>query len=255
MQRRKKTSQKKIALILFLGLILSVFVVYFWVQIFYPTSFARYPGFEIHIPKGYNLHGIDVSRYQKTINWKAVKEMEAQRIRLKFAFIKATEGEGIVDPQFRRNWLHAEEVNIPRGAYHFFIASRDAEIQAKNFIRIVKLKKGDLPPVLDVEVLNAVSVPQLQAGVLKWLRIVEDHYGVKPIIYSSANFYKYHLGEKFDQYPLWVAHYGPKKRPRIHRQWTFWQHSETGRVNGIKAPVDFNVFYGDSLDLENLKIQ
>ena len=255
MARKKKKSVLKVLLGLIILLCLSIFIVYKIVDYFYPTSFAHYPGFDIELPKNYEIHGIDVSRYQKTINWPSVQEMEEKNIKIGFAFMKATEGESLIDPQFRRNWLHAKEASVPRGAYHFFIASRNPKKQALNFIRTVKLKPGDLPPVLDVETLNGRPIPELKKKVKEWLDIVEEHYGVKPILYTNASFYTDYLGSSFDEYPLWVAHYLQKKEPRIERAWHFWQHSETGRVNGIDARVDFNVFKGDSSDLEDLKIK
>ena len=75
---------------------------------------------------------------------------------------------------------------------------------------------------------------------------------MKPIIYTNAHFYERNLAGRFDEYPLWVAHYLVKDKPRINRKWHFWQHSETGRVNGINARVDFNVFNGDSTDFREL---
>jgi lysozyme len=66
------------------------------------------------------------------------------------------------------------------------------------------------------------------------------------VIYTNVDFYNRYLGEAFDDYPLWVAHYYQRREPRIKRGWVFWQHSDEGRVNGIRSPVDFNVFNGDS---------
>jgi lysozyme len=67
-----------------------------------------------------------------------------------------------------------------------------------------------------------------------------------------VDFYKQYLKDDFDQYTLWVAHYLQKERPRIYRDWTFWQHSEGGRVNGILTRVDFDVFNGDSVEFKKL---
>ena len=53
-----------------------------------PAS-SDYSGFGIRIPSKYTIHGIDVSRYQGTINWPMVAAMEHQNKQLKFAFIKA----------------------------------------------------------------------------------------------------------------------------------------------------------------------
>lgn len=218
------------------------------------AKFTRYPEFGIAIPESYSIHGIDVSKYQSMIAWEEVQAMKVKKIQLGFAFIKATEGIGNTDPQFKRNWKRSKEAGVFRGAYHFFIASKDGRMQAENFIDKVELETGDLPPVLDVEQLNSVSSTQLKREVKRWLEIIENHYGVKPIIYTNVDFYNRHLGSEFDEYPLWVAHYYQMTQPRISRGWVFWQHSDIGRVNGIVSKVDFNVFNGDSLEFENILI-
>ncbi|HEY8388625.1 MAG TPA: GH25 family lysozyme, partial [Parasegetibacter sp.] len=165
-----------------------------------------------------------------------------------------TEGIKNRDPNFRRNWKKAKDAGIIRGAYHFFLPTKSGRLQAENFIKNVELMKGDLPPVLDVEVTYGVPAKKIREEVKIWLNIVEQHYRVKPIIYTNVSFYNHYLGEKFDEYPLWVAHYLQKKQPRISRDWHFWQYSETGRVNGIRGNVDFNVFRGDSTDFRSLLV-
>jgi lysozyme len=119
----------------------------------------------------------------------------------------------------------------------------------------VKLEEGDLPPVLDIEELYGVRPADVRKRIQEWLNIVERHYGVKPIIYTSVDFYTQYLGSDFDEYPLWVAHYIQKNRPRIEREWIFWQHSEKGRVNGVVSAVDFNVFNGDSVAFTQLLVR
>jgi lysozyme len=218
-------------------------------------KFTRYPEFGIAIPENYSIHGIDVSKYQNQVSWEEVKAMKVKNIQLGFSFIKATEGIGNTDPRFFRNWKKAKENEITRGAYHFFIASKDGKMQAENFINKVELKSGDLPPVLDVEQLNGSSATDLKKEVKKWLDVVENYYRVKPIIYTNVDFYNRYLGSEFDKYPLWVAHYYQPGQPRINRGWLFWQHSDEGRVNGIASNVDFNVFNGDSLEFKNLLIR
>jgi lysozyme len=223
-------------------------------QRYFNPPFVHYKEFGIDLPTNYDIHGIDVSRYQQDIDWKLVKEMQVKKINIGFAFIKATEGTSYVDEQFKENMESAKEAGMARGAYHFFIPSRSGKLQAANFIDIVKLKKGDLPPVLDVEQANGVAVADMQQRIAEWLTIVEKKYNVKPIIYSNADFYKTYLAGKFDDYPLWVAHYLVKDKPRINRNWLFWQHSERGQVSGIRTNVDFNVFNGDSSDFKDLLI-
>lgn len=217
-------------------------------------QFVHYREFGIPVPADYSIHGIDVSRYQQRISWELVKDMQVNEIKLGFAFIKATEGNGNVDPYFKRNWKKAKEAGVIRGAYHFFIASKDGFTQAKNFLKKVSLESGDLPPVLDVEQSNGASAAVIRQEVKEYLDMMEMSYRVKPIIYTNIDFYNRYLKNYFDDYPLWVAHYLQPNKPRIKREWTFWQHSEAGRVNGILARVDFNVFNGDSTAFRSLLV-
>ncbi|HWR33690.1 MAG TPA: glycoside hydrolase family 25 protein [Chitinophagaceae bacterium] len=218
-------------------------------------KFTRYPEFGIVIPENYSIHGIDVSRYQHMIAWEAVQSMKVKNIQLSFAFIKATEGIGNKDPQFGRNWKKTKDNGIVRGAYHFFIASKDGKMQAENFIDKVELEAGDFPPVLDIEQLSGTSPTELRREAKEWLAVVENYYHVKPIIYTNVDFYNRNLGSEFDSYPLWIAHYYQPQQPNISRGWLFWQHSDEGRVNGIATPVDFNVFNGDSIEFKRLLIR
>jgi lysozyme len=229
------------------------YLVYLWSQT-REERFVTYQEFGIPMPVHYGIHGIDVSRYQQRISWKAVKEMEVEGIKLGFAFIKATEGTTRVDPFFKRNWKNSKQAGIVRGAYHFFIASKDGREQARNFIEQVTLESGDLAPVLDVEGTFRVSSATLRKEVKEWLDIIEQYYNVKPIIYTNADFYKRHLQGYFDDYPLWVAHYLQPHAPRVSREWSFWQHSEQGKVDGILSKVDFNVFNGDSVEFRTLLV-
>lgn len=253
MARKKKRSSGSFFKILF-WLCLLIGAIYLIVNYLTPRPHIFYPGFQIEIPNGFEIHGIDVSKYQNVVNWKEVKNMEEDGIKIGFVFIKATEGTSIVDDQFRRNWVKAGEQNIPKGAYHFFIATRSPKKQADNFIQIVNLKPGDMPPVLDVEKSLGVSMAIMQKNVKAWLDEVEQHYGTKPVIYTNIDFYERYFQTGFEEYPLWIAHYLQPDKPRIEKSWVFWQHSEKGRVDGITAPVDFNVFYGDSADFTNFLI-
>ena len=252
--RQKKKSRRIIVIIAVVALVIATGLVLFQTLFYKKPGFVRYPEFGIAIPENYSIHGIDISKYQSTISWEEVKLMKIKEIQLCFSFIKATEGIGNTDPLFKRNWKKSKDNGIVRGAYHFFIASKDGRMQAENFIKRVELETGDMPPVLDVEQLNGATVTQLKREAKVFLDIVENHYGVRPIIYTNVDFYTRNLGDEFDAYPLWVAHYYQPSHPRIKRGWSFWQHSDEGRVNGINGKVDFNVFNGDSTDFKNLLI-
>lgn len=196
----------------------------------------------------FEVHGIDISHHQSLIYWDSVAGQ-----RLHFAFVKATEGATLNDTLFCFNWDEMKRVGLLRGAYHFYRPRTPAREQADNFIHWVSLQYGDLPPVLDVEVLDGVSKAQLVTGMRTWLYLIELRYGTKPIIYTNLKFYNKYLAGQFDDYPLWIARYSAREPVlACGRGWNFWQYGSQGRVNGIAGDVDFNVFNGDSLDLASL---
>ena len=253
-RKKKRLVRFTFFIVLTALVVLAAYIGYQW-WLYGRARFVRYPEFGISIPEEYSIHGIDVSKYQQLIAWDQVKAMQVKKVKLGFAFIKATEGIGNVDPQFKRNWKRAKDAGMIRGAYHFFLATKDGRMQAENFIKAVNLNAGDLPPVLDIEQTYGVTKDILKSEVREWLNIVETNYNVKPIIYSNIDFYKQNLGEEFDSYPLWVAHYYQPRQPRIKRDWVFWQHNDNGRVNGVLSPVDFDVFSGDSAEFSQLLIK
>ena len=189
---------------------------------------------------GYSVHGIDVSAYQGRIKW-----AEVARHNVRFAFIKASEGATLHDPRFARNWREARAAGILCGAYHYFQPNRDGLRQANSFAAVVPLQAGDLPPVLDVEAANFHDVAVMRREVARWLRLIEAHYGVRPILYTNHGFYSRHLAGHFDEYPLWLAHYDVQAPTLPRDKWIIWQHSDESYVPGIRGTVDFNVFQGN----------
>jgi len=256
MPARKKISTETIVLAALFLFALGVggYSLYVW-QMEKRAGYAHYPGFGIALPTDYEIHGIDVSHHQSVISWNDVKQMRVKDVKLGFALIKATEGLRFVDWQYGRNWRNAKKAGMPRGAYHYFIPTLSGKQQAEHFIRTVQLEKGDLPPVLDIEEIRGAKPDDLAKRAMDFLRTLESYYGVRPLLYTNVDFYKRYLGREFDAYPLWVAHYIQRNSPRINRNWTLWQHSERGRVNGITTAVDFNVFNGDSSSFNGLLIK
>ena len=197
-------------------------------------------------PEAGRLAGIDVSHWQGTVDWDRVAGGGVA-----FVFIKATEGGDYTDPRFAENWAGAARAGIARGAYHFYRPQTEAAAQAQHFLRTVQLRAGDLPPVLDVEVTDGRSAEAISAGVRTWLETVERATGRRPIVYTRASFWTAQMGGGFGAYPLWVAHYGAAQPgiPAGWSGWTFWQHSDAGRVVGISGGVDLNWFNGSRGDL------
>jgi lysozyme len=212
--------------------------------------------FGIRLPMRYGIHGIDVSRHNDRINWERVRQMEADGVRLQFVFIKATEGATLADKHFKKNWREAKKSNLRRGAYHFYHPTRDPVKQATNFINHVDLIAGDFAPVVDFEVINGQSADTVIHGLRLWLQTVEDHYGVRPIIYTNGNLYRKYIKGNLDDYPLWIADYSTKHlRDYDPDQLYFWQHNQNGWVQGIRGQVDFNVFIMDENRMKEICLQ
>ncbi|WP_162428053.1 glycoside hydrolase family 25 protein [Pontibacter pudoricolor] len=196
-----------------------------------------------------SLKGIDVSRWQKEVDWMQVKDAGVT-----FAFVKATQGDFRLDPFFERNWEETKRYGIKRGAYHFYKPEAPVQDQIKLFTSTVTLAPGDLPPVLDIEVAKpGMTGEQLRADLKTWLEAVTQHYGVRPIIYTSQNYYRRWLKGHFTDYHFWIARYSDVK-PEIHHtdSWMFWQFTDRGSVAGINAAVDINFFAGDMDKLTEL---
>lgn len=238
------------------AVMLLAFFYYFFIR---PYSYRwkpcyGYKGYGVCLPVNYKVHGIDVSHHQGDIQWNKVKATDKQEYPIRFVFMKATEGGDHKDHRFADNFRQAREVGLVRGAYHFYNPNTDPIRQADFFISQVKLEKGDLAPVLDIE-RKPRNKAQLQTDLVKFLNRLEQHYGVKPIIYTS---YKYKLSylstPELSAYPLWIAHYYVDTL-RYEGPWQFWQHTDYGTVPGIEENVDLNVFNGSWDELQQYTLR
>ncbi len=198
--------------------------------------------------------GLDVSEYQGKISWSYVDTIE-RKYPLRFVFIRATVGKDRLDLQFERNWEGAKKNRMIRGAYHYYRPNENSLEQAQLFIENVRLKKGDLPPVLDIEKLpKNQSIENLKKGLRRWLIKVESHYKVKPIIYTGEKYYDDFLKDEFSDYLFWIANYN-FYRERIEDDWLFWQFTEKASVSGIKTNVDINIYNGDLEQLQFITVE
>lgn len=236
-------------------------VIVLYVFLFYhffvgPTGFrwrALYGDAEY--PEGFEIHGIDISHYQGKIDWEQLKNAMIKGCPVRFVIIKSTEGSSQLDENFRENFNQARDFGFIRGVYHFWSNKSTAREQAYYFLDQVHLTDGDLPPVLDIEHKPAdKSVEDFQRDVLTWLHIVEDKYHAKPIIYTYYKFKEQYLSAPvFDDYPYWIAHYYVDK-VQYKGKWKFWQHTDVGKLPGIKGYVDFNIYNGSYYELKQLCI-
>lgn len=194
----------------------------------------------------YEVHGIDISHYQSRIDWQQIAASS-----LDFVYMKATEGENYIDSLYQENWEDSRMTSLKRGAYHFYRPNVPPLTQANHFIQQAQLQAGDLPPVLDIEVLDGVSNAELIVDLRMYLRHLETHYGVKPVIYTYQKFYNKHLAGHFTDYPIWIARYHQREPTLANKaDWLFWQHACKGELLGIEGKVDLNVFQGTREELE-----
>ncbi|MBI3158517.1 MAG: hypothetical protein HYZ26_02825 [Chloroflexi bacterium] len=208
--------------------------------------------------------GIDVSYHRGEVDWSAVRHSGVS-----FAFVKATEGVGFIDPQFVSNWVKMRSAGLIRGAYHFYRPDIDALAQARHFLQRIQpfLHEFDMPPVLDVEnspafvreAFQGMSPAQRIGGIRAWLEEVLRNTGRTPIIYTNPDTWRTSLGDTatLTRHPLWIANYGVAA-PIVPAGgwagsgWTFWQFTDRGAVPGVnqgRPPVDMNYYQGTEQQL------
>ncbi len=210
------------------------------------------------VSQQYAINGVDVSVYQRLIDWATV----AVSSNVKFAYVKATEGSTCVDAEFARNWRAlAQQPSIMRGAYHFLHFNTDPAVQANIFLQTVNPKKGDLVPMVDVEVTDGLSdVTHLVHVLSTFLTHIEQALGGRHIlVYTSYGFWNSKMNgcDAFAGHPLWLAQYNGDAEPTLPggwRDWVIWQHESNGRIDGITGDVDLDRINGDDNTLGALAI-
>jgi lysozyme len=194
---------------------------------------------------GSTVEGIDVSKYQGTIDWKKVKAAGIQ-----FAFVRVSDGLHYPDGKFAANWTGTRAAGVLRGAYQFFRPGQDPVAQADLLLDAMgTLADDDLPPAIDVEVTDGQSPAAVVAAIQKWVDRIETATGRTPIVYTYYYFWQYSAGGSaaFSDFPLWIANYGvtcPSVPPTWPR-WSFYQYTGSGSVPGVPGVVDRNRFNGD----------
>ena len=205
----------------------------------------------VHRPVDLLVHatGVDVSGYQPHVNW---AEVTASGVA--FAFIKATEAATLVDHAFADHWGRAKNAGLLRGAYHFLRPKQDAVAQAQFFLAQLA-DRGELPPVLDVEVADGVPLPHIAAGVSTWLDHVVAKLG-RAIVYASPGFWNLLplIPNIATQADLWVANWGAASPMKVNgwQSWTFWQYTNKATIAGVPGTgaMDENRFNGSPAELK-----
>lgn len=179
--------------------------------------------------------GIDVSNNNGHVDWASIAESG-----VRFAYAKATEGTGFIDPFYEPNRVSARAHGIHFGAYHYFTPGEDAAAQVAFFLEHAQPKTGELVPVLDYERSPAEAAPA-EAFVSRMHR----ELGYWPVFYSYLSFIgsmRIAAASPLAHCLLWLADY-TAVRPATPRPWHeigIWQHSSTGSVPGVGGPVDLD---------------
>ncbi|MGJ0183556.1 glycoside hydrolase family 25 protein [Corynebacterium glyciniphilum] len=204
------------------------------------------------------LDGVDVASHQhpggSAIDWQSVAASGQS-----FAFIKASEGTGYVNPYFTSDSAKASAAGVTPGSYHYAKpGSTDPRSEAQHYAATLATGvQPSLPPTLDLEESGGLGPEELQNWVRDWIDEIKNLTGRDPIIYTYQNFWLNDMGNttEFAEYPLWLAYYNPTLPNEIPGGWdevTFWQYSSEGQVDGIYTNVDLNTYYGTDEQLQAL---
>lgn len=204
----------------------------------------------------YEVRGVDVSEYQGEVDWDRIKSQG-----ISFAFIKATEGSKSKDDYFDKNFEKLKNMDMLLGIYHFFSFETIGNEQAQNYINTVGYVENDdsiFLPIIDVEYYSYYKkakpykewiIEELQTMLDK----LESTYRVKPMIYTTMEFYNDYIDENFSDYDIWIRDIVTK--PSLeNRDWRFWQYTGKGRLDGYSGQekfIDLNVFNGSKDDFDN----
>ena len=174
-----------------------------------------------------------------SINWREV----ARTGEVHYVYIKATEGAQLVDNTFLTNLRGARHAGLKVGACHFYRPNVSRQQQLQNMKANVNLRDMDLVPIIDVEHRGREPLKTFQTNLLQFLKAVERHYGVQPIIYTSRDFYNKYLAGPFTHYKYMIARYHTEA-PVLCDDAAFvlWQYTANGRLAGIRGNVDRSCF-------------
>lgn len=217
------------------------------------------------MPEGATLQGIDVSGYQKDIDWQKVKDAGIDFAILKIGNINAREPDGwYTDSYFQRNVTECERLGIPYGVYAYSYA-KNADDAVKGADHIIALLKGHnptLPVYLDLED-NSIKDTDHATIATAFCNTISAA-GYTPGIYASASWFKNILTDPCftnSGWNIWTAQYWYGQRydaslglgPEYPAKFDCWQYSCLSTVPGIDGHCDINYWYKDGFSSSNGK--
>ena len=186
-----------------------------------------------------HVHGIDLSHYQGDVFWETVGENS----KMAYVYLKASEGGDRIDAKYERNIELAHKYGLKVGSYHFFRPKTDLHKQLLNFMTQCRPGEQDLIPMIDIETKSGLDTEEFCDSLFKFIHLVEKAYNQKPLLYTFVNFYNNYLLGKMDGYKLMIAQY-TRRIPELadQRDFTMWQYTGKGRINGVNGFVDKSRF-------------
>lgn len=184
---------------------------------------------------------IDVSEFQKIIDWNKVKTQ------IDGAILRCGYGNDIKsqdDKMFERNASECERLEIPYGVYLYSYATDEtmAKSEAAHILRLIKGKKLSLPIYLDCEEENPATRQYAKTACEIIGKIITDA-GYQFGVYANLNWWNNYLVGVNETYSKWIAQYS--NECQYKGAYDMWQYTSTGKVDGINGNVDINECYKD----------
>lgn len=190
--------------------------------------------------------GIDVSEFQGKIDWEKVKNDG-----IEFAILRCGYGMDFSnqdDVEYERNANECERLGIPYGVYLMSYANtvEKARSEAKHVLRLIEGRKISLGVWHDIEdngTSGAINKETLTNIINTFCNTIKNA-GYKVGVYANLNWLENKIEKTIkDNYDIWVAQYYSKCE--YEGKYIMWQHTSSGKVNGISTNVDMNILYED----------
>lgn len=198
-----------------------------------------------------DFDGLDISRHQGKIHW---DELVEENPKLRFVYIKATEGSSVIDPFYKRNFEAAKKRGLLVGSYHFLTYRTSMERQVENFLTTIDMSQQDLLLLVDVETdgTKKWEKEEIRENLTKFIELIKERTGHAPMIYTNEKYYEDNLAPLFNNYHLFIANYSTP--PNLDgAEYDIWQSSKKGRVRGIWTYVDIDQLR-EGVSLNNIKM-
>lgn len=191
------------------------------------------------------LKGIDVSKHQGNIDWKKAKASGIDFAILRLGYTGTITRKPTLDAKFKRNYAQSVAVGVNIGVYYYSTATtlKQAQKEAQFVIKQLKGKKLQYPVYIDTEdaMQGKLSKNALTAIIKEFCEILEQA-GYYVGIYSNKYWFASQLNDNaLKAYDKWVAQYN--KECTYKGDYGMWQHTDKGKVDGIKGYVDLNKCY------------